>query len=360
MEARIVSNKLEFSSTAKAGAGTLASSGEIEWRDNLPYGEIRVKGENLRVVDVPEARIDASPDLNFRIAGREILAKGEVKIPLARIQPADLTNAVLPSADERLVGPTEKVEKDPFHVTSEITMTLGDKVSIDTYGLVGYITGSITERSLPGEPTRATGELQVKDGTYTALARKLDIERGRLIFSGGLLADPAVDIRAIKEFPDVKAGVNVRGSLREPRLTFFSEPTIPQAQIVSLLLAGGSLQSVQDSGRAGTPGASAGSGRPGGGHPRRTARRQDRHSRHQRRIDAVERNFAGARQIPVAAPVRELWRVAHRVHQHHQDALHDQRSLDHQDRGRHRNRPPTSSIPSRNEHAGIAICGCDP
>ena len=58
-------------------------------------------GENLRVVDVPEARIDASPDLDFRIAGREILVKGEVKIPLARIQPADLTNAVLPSADER-------------------------------------------------------------------------------------------------------------------------------------------------------------------------------------------------------------------------------------------------------------------
>jgi translocation and assembly module TamB len=56
-------------------------------------------------------------------------------------------------------------------------------------------------------------------------------------------------------FPDVKAGVNVRGSLREPRLSFFSEPSVPQAQIVSLLLAGGSLQSVQDQKRSGTPGA---------------------------------------------------------------------------------------------------------
>jgi translocation and assembly module TamB len=255
LEARIVSNKLEFDSNAKAGAGTLASSGKIEWRDKLPFGEIRVKGENLRVVDVPEARIDASPDLSFGIAGREILVKGEVRIPLARIAPADLTNAVLPSADERLVGPTEVVEKEPFQVTSEITMTLGDNVTIDTYGLTGHITGSISERTLPGEPTRATGELQVRDGQYLALARKLDIERGKLIFSGGLLADPAVDIRAIKVFPDVKAGVNVRGSLREPRLSFFSEPSIPQSQIVSLLLAGGSLQSVQDQNRAGTPGA---------------------------------------------------------------------------------------------------------
>jgi translocation and assembly module TamB len=251
-EARIVSNNLEFSAAGNAGAGKLSSSGKIEWREGKPYGDIRLDGENLRMVDVPEARIDASPDLDFRIAADEIFVKGEVKVPLARIRPADLTNAVLPSADEVLVGPTEQVEKDPFRVTSEITMTLGEKVTIETYGLSGHVTGSITERTLPGQPTRATGELQVKDGQYTALARKLDIERGRLIFADRLLVDPAVDIRAVKIFPDVKAGVNVRGTLREPRLTFFSEPAIPQSQIVSLILAGGSLQTAQDQSRAGT------------------------------------------------------------------------------------------------------------
>jgi len=255
LEARIVANNLEFSSTAQAGKGTLASSGKIEWRDGLPYGQIRLEGDNLRLVDVPEARIDASPDLDFNLSGREISVEGEVLVPYARIQPADLTNAVLPSADEVMVGPTEEVAKEPFQVSSEIRLTLGDEVTIDTYGLTGKITGSISERTAPGEPTRATGELQVKDGQYTALARKLDIERGRLIFSGGLLVDPAVDIRAIKEFPEVTAGINVRGTLREPRLTFFSEPSIPQAQIVSLLLAGGTFQSAQQQDRAGTPGA---------------------------------------------------------------------------------------------------------
>ena len=248
-EARIVSNNLEFSANGKAGAGSLSSSGKIEWREGKPYGDISLEGENLRMVDVPEARIDASPDLDFRIAADEIFVKGEIKVPLARIRPADLTNAVLPSADEVLVGPTEQVEKDPFKVTSEITMTLGDKVTIETYGLSGHVTGSITERTLPGQPTRATGELQIKDGEYTALARKLEIERGRLIFADRLLVDPAVDIRAVKIFPDVKAGVNVRGTLREPRLTFFSEPAIPQSQIVSLILAGGSLQTAQDQSR---------------------------------------------------------------------------------------------------------------
>ena len=340
VEARIVSNNLEFSSNAKAGNGTLASSGKIEWRDGQPYGDIRLDGENLRLVDVPEARIDASPDLDFRIAGHDIFVKGEVKLPLARIQPADLTNAVLPSADEVLVGPTEQVEKDPFRVTSEITMTLGEKVTIDTYGLSGHVTGSITERTLPDEPTRATGELQVKDGQYTALARKLDIERGRLIFSGGLLDDPAVDIRAVKEFPDVKAGVNVRGTLREPRLTFFSEPSVPQSQIVSLILAGGSLETAQihRPRRHAQARSRKSPARPRRCWPRSSATRSAFPTSASNPTSTVsmiaDRHFAGARQIPVAAAVRELRHLADRIDQHHQDALHAQRSLDGQDRGR--------------------------
>jgi translocation and assembly module TamB len=238
MQARIASNNLEFSANAKAGAGTLASAGTLEWREGLPYGDFKLQGENLRLVDVPEARIDASPDLDFKIAGREIGVSGEVKLPHARIAPADLTDAVLPSADERLVGETAREETDPFRVKSEITMTLGNDVTIETYGFSGQLTGSIKEITLPDEPSRARGDLTVVKGQYTAYARKLEIERGRLFYTGGLLVDPFVDIRAVKEYPEVKAGVNVRGSLREPRMTFFSEPSMPQSQVVSILLAG--------------------------------------------------------------------------------------------------------------------------
>ena len=45
--------------------------------------------------------------------------------------------------------------------------------------------------------------------------------------------------------------MNVRGTLREPRLTFFSEPSIPQSQIVSLILAGGSLDTARSADRTG-------------------------------------------------------------------------------------------------------------
>ena len=80
------------------------------------------------------------------------------------------------------------------------------------------------------------------DGKYFAYARKLDIQRGRLIFTGGPIDDPGVDLRAQKQFPDVTAGVNVRGTLQQPRMSFFSDPPLPQSQIVSLILSGSASQ----------------------------------------------------------------------------------------------------------------------
>jgi translocation and assembly module TamB len=126
-------------------------------------------------------------------------------------------------------------------------------VSLDTSGLTARIEGSVTVRSGSDEITRGSGELLIQEGKYVAYGRKLDIQRGRLIYSGGPIGNPGIDIRAEKEYPEVVAGVNVRGTLLQPRLTFFSEPSLPQSQVVSLILAGGSLETAQNN-RAGGAG----------------------------------------------------------------------------------------------------------
>ena len=138
-------------------------------------------------------------------------------------------------------------------------------MSIDTSGLTGRLTGSLTIKSGYDAITSGTGELSVTEGKYTAYGRKLDIQRGRLIFTGGPIDDPGIDVRAVKQFPDVTAGVNVRGTLLQPHMTFFSDPPLPQSQVVSLILAGGSLESAQtrttgNSGAGGVGGPGSGAG----------------------------------------------------------------------------------------------------
>ena len=257
-QAQFADSGIEFTGSARAGGGTVSASGHVAWRQLLPYGKFHLSGSNLRLVDIPEAQIDASPELDFNIAGRKIEVTGKVAVPYAKIQPKDIANAVLASPDEIIVGSDEEDPTKRFEVMSTITLTLGDRVSIDTRGLTGRVAGSLTIRSGYDAITRGTGELSVVEGKYTAYARKLDIKRGRLIFTGGPIDDPGIDLQATKEFPDVTAGVNVRGSLRQPRMSFFSDPPLPQSQVVSLILAGGSLESAQNRTSAGG-GAGAGS-----------------------------------------------------------------------------------------------------
>ncbi|HVH85071.1 MAG TPA: translocation/assembly module TamB domain-containing protein, partial [Steroidobacteraceae bacterium] len=245
LEAHLNDGGLDFSGNARAGAGSAAANGHLEWRNLLPYGKFHLEGTNLRVADTPEAQIDASPDLAFAVDGRRIEVAGTVKVPYAKIQPKDITNAVRTSPDEVIVGKPATSPAERFEVMSTVTLTLGDKVSVDVSGLTGRLTGSVTIKSGYDAITRGTGELSVADGKYRAYARKLDIQRGRLIFTGGPIDDPGVDLRAQKQFPDVTAGINVRGTLQQPRMSFFSDPPLPQSQIVSLILSGSAAQSTQ-------------------------------------------------------------------------------------------------------------------
>jgi len=248
MDVELAGNSLSLSANARAGEGKIAVTGDLSWKERSPKGTLRLTGENLLLVDVPEARIVASPNLRFRIDGRRIDADGAVRVPNARLAPANLTGAVLPSEDEVIVGEEPESPENRFVVTTGIHLILGNDVTIASYGLTGKLGGGVLVYSATGEVSTGIGEIKIEEGKYTFYSRELDIEFGRLVFSGGPLGDPGVDLRAIKQYPDVLAGVNVRGTLRSPRVSFFSDPPLPQTQVVSILVAGRTLDSLQDGG----------------------------------------------------------------------------------------------------------------
>lgn len=246
LELRFEGNTFRLNSSLRAGQGTAAIEGELAWVERKPRGTLKVSGQNLEVLNIPEGRVLASPNLRFRIDGRRIDVDGAVRVPTARLAPANLTGAVLPSEDEVIVGTQPTPPEERFYVTTGVHLILGDDVMVDSYGLQGKVTGGVLGYSATGEVSTGIGEITIEDGTYTAYTRELEIDRGRLIFSGGPLSDPGIDIRAIKQLPDVLAGVNVRGTLRAPRISFFSEPPLTQSQIASLLVTGRTLDSLQD------------------------------------------------------------------------------------------------------------------
>jgi translocation and assembly module TamB len=235
---------LRFRGKARAGEGQLEADGQLTWRAGTSAGELHIRGQNLLVADLPEYRVVASPDLHFRVDGKRLDVAGDVTIPTARIQPAQLTGAVKASDDARYVGEHPAERAGLFVVRSEVRIDMGDDVRVDAFGLQGRIVGGVGTTVQTGEAPIGRGELSVDEGRYEAFGQKLEINRGRLLFDVSPLDDPGLDIEARRRIETTEVGLNVRGTLREPRLTFFSDPSMTQSQIASYLLTGKSADSL--------------------------------------------------------------------------------------------------------------------
>ncbi|HTE41345.1 MAG TPA: translocation/assembly module TamB domain-containing protein, partial [Steroidobacteraceae bacterium] len=141
-----------------------------------------------------------------------------------------------------------------YQVHSDINVRLGDDVQLNTFGLQGQLTGAVNTITHPGEPPRGRGELRVVSGKYKAYGQDLDIDRGRLLFEASTIDNPGLDILATRHIEEQAVGVNVRGTLRDPRLSFYSDPTLSQSQVVAYLLTGRPLDdlSTQDTAAVGS------------------------------------------------------------------------------------------------------------
>jgi translocation and assembly module TamB len=243
--ANLAGNSLYFNGAGRAGDGALKVGGTFEWINGVSRGNLQLSGKDLLVADLPEYRVVASPDLTFAIDGRKIEATGEVTIPSARVQPADLSGAVQPSDDARYVGEHPAEEAGRFTVNSNIRINMGDDVRVEAFGLQGQIVGAVATTIRTGEPPIGRGELSVADGRYEAYGQGLEIARGKLLFDASPLNDPGLDIEARRKIETIIVGLNVRGTLQQPRLSFFSEPSMPQSQILSYLVVGKSMDSMQ-------------------------------------------------------------------------------------------------------------------
>ena len=263
--AALANNGLDFRGTGRAGDGELQADGRFTWSEGASSGTLHLQGQNLLVADLPEYRVVASPDLRFSIESNRMNVSGDVAIPSARIQPNQLSGAVRASDDARYVHESEAERAGRLVVHSEVRVNIGDDVRVDAFGLQGRLAGGVGTTVHTGEIAIGRGELRVIDGRYSAYGQKLDINKGQLLFEASPLDDPGLDIEARRKIESVTVGLNVRGTLQAPRLSFFSDPSMPQTQIVTYLLTGKPIDSVGGNDAAAMSSAREGLAMQGGG-----------------------------------------------------------------------------------------------
>ncbi len=253
---------LAIQGQATSGTGTLTFFSDID----APLSEKRqlhltLQGQDFTLVERPELRMAITPDLTVNANAQGVDITGTLALPLLAVQITSLPESAIDvSADTVLVvQPTDGQDVrnaaetrlnslDGLPLTAQISLQLGEDVHFSGFGLDTDLSGAleITQRAT-GAPL-TYGELTVLDGSYQTYGRTLNIEHGKLLFFGSY-DNPALDIRATRETDDVKVGVQMNGTLRNIRSQLFSTPTLPDGDIIAVMLTGRPLAEVgsQDS-----------------------------------------------------------------------------------------------------------------
>jgi translocation and assembly module TamB len=202
---------------------------------------IAVKGEKFTCADTREAKVQVSPDMQIKLQPTRIDITGQVDVPFARLVKLDRGGQlpVPPSSDVVLVGAGAESTATGPQIHSRVRIVISDDVEVRVPRFRGKPEGSILAIDEPGQATRATGELKVEEGVYRDYGQDLRIERGRLIFGGGPITNPGLDLRASRTATDgTIAGFDIKGTAEVPELTIFSTPAMSQSNALSYIMFG--------------------------------------------------------------------------------------------------------------------------
>lgn len=125
----------------------------------------------------------------------------------------------------------------PFQMSTDLTVNLGDALYVRALGLDTRLAGELSLVSGPGRPLAATGTIRTVGGVYEGYGQRLSIERGIITFSGPL-ANPGLNVIALRKGLAVEAGVGVGGTARRPVVRLVSEPNVPDPEKLGWIVFG--------------------------------------------------------------------------------------------------------------------------
>jgi translocation and assembly module TamB len=225
-----------------SGGGTLNLAGTVDPTQVPLHADLNLNGDAFQVMATRDARIWVTPALRFTKDANGAVLNGALIVPKADITPQGFggDGGVSASEDQVIVGTRESTPPSkPLRLSSIVAFQLGDAVNFKGFGLTTRLEGTVVVFDQPPRPVSAQGEVRLVEGHYKAYGQNLSIETGRLIFTGGGVTTPAVDLYATRHpREDITVGVRVRGTLDKPMLTLDSDPAMAREQQLSWLLLG--------------------------------------------------------------------------------------------------------------------------
>ncbi len=234
-------NRMQLSGTLHSPEGSLALAGGVELDAERGWpAKFTIKGDNFRLVDLPEIQVYLTSDLALEKTKELMRVSGSVTIPKADILLRELPPGSASVSPDVSILQEEKEKEETSPVEMDIKLKLGDNVHFAGMGVNAFIEGALSITAEPGEQMMGSGEFHIKQGSFRAYGQDLEIITGSISFPGGPLLQPGINLKAIRQIGDIIVGVYAIGPVSKPRITTMSDPPMSESSIISYLITGSS------------------------------------------------------------------------------------------------------------------------
>ncbi|WP_295642524.1 translocation/assembly module TamB domain-containing protein [uncultured Methylibium sp.] len=231
----------------KAGDGEIGASGEARLGEQ-PQARLQFEAERATVLGRVDRRVVASGKVAVQLDAQTLRIDGDLRADEGLIDasrgdaPTLGDDVTVKRPGDRAAAADTAARRPPRGVELRVGVDLGQRFRIRGRGIDTRLQGQLRLTS-PGGKLATHGEVRTDNGTYEAYGQKLAIERGVITFVGDV-ANPRLDIEAVRANTDTRVGVIVGGSAQSPRVRLFSDPELPDTEKLALLVTGRSYDSL--------------------------------------------------------------------------------------------------------------------
>lgn len=241
-------NRMQVDGTFTAGAGQGELHGSVDLTDPLePTFDMRLTGESLTLIDVPDIHLRADTDVSADWDGEDLQLSGRVHVPWARFAPRYVaSDTVSESPDVVIVAggegrPEQERDDSGIRITGELEVSMGEDVVVDLDLAKATMKGRATFR-WNGPPTPVAEGQYDLTGEVQAYGQTLEISRASIRFPNVPADNPHLDIRAERRIYGnsliTEAGVLVTGTVKRPVIAPYTDPPTNADRARALLITG--------------------------------------------------------------------------------------------------------------------------
>lgn len=209
--------------------------------------DLTVQTREPLIVRREDAIVRLGADLRiYQLPTNQMIITGRIDIPEAEIRLLlDNPPGIVTLGEVRIEGQPLVFDDDApsLPIGLEIDVNTPGRIFVRGRGLTSEWSMDLDVRGTASIPL-ITGEIAAVRGDLDLLGREFTLERGRVLFNGGPVIDPRIDVSLVRETEDITGRIIISGNAFDPELSFSSTPALPEDEVLPRLLFGTSSQAL--------------------------------------------------------------------------------------------------------------------